>query len=253
MPDIVRRCIYEAYIEPPSTIWTTFIDFLCSLVIGLLGVIVNYRFLKKLQKEKRSRPEGRKGNVIEPVMQLFCKVQILYWPYYLLYFWLQFNGIIPSSFMSGWSWSCLVIAQEAIKFGRNIIAWNSAFVAFIRYIYIVHREKSNQWDFDRVGKWFRVASIGIPTVYNTIDVLTNGVWEYQRGDAFYNCISFNLGLNNTNNFTTPNIYPYAWSVEYLPKSLILSIYYTVWVLKILIYGNIVDGYFYLSIYRCIKR
>ena len=184
-------------------------------------------------------------------MQLFCKIQIIFWPYYLLYFWLHFNGIVPSSLVS--DWSCIVGAQAAIKFGRNIIAWNSFFVAFIRYIYIVHREKSNQWDFGRVGKCFRVASVIIPTVYNTIDALTNGLTEYQHGEVFENCISLKLGMNNTDNITIPNIYPYAWTVEYLPESLILSIYYVVLVLKILIYVNIADGCFYLSIYHCIKR
>ena len=184
-------------------------------------------------------------------MRLFCKLQIIYWPYYLLYFWLSLNGIIPSSLIS--DWSCTLGATAAIKLGRNIIAWNSFFVAFIRYTYIVHREKSNQWDFDRVGKWFGVASIGIPIVYNTIDVLTNGFKQYQLGDAFANCISLNLGLNSTSNMTIPNVYPYAWTVEYLPQYLILSIYYTVWVLKVLICANIADGYLYLSIYRCIKR
>ena len=251
MTDIVCTCVYEAYVDPPMSIWTTLLDFMCSLVIGVLGVIVNYKFIKKLRKEKRAKPEGRKGNVIEPVMQLFCKVQILYWLYYLLYFWLHLNGIVPSSFMG--DWSCIIGAQAAIKFGRNIIAWNSFFVALIRYLYIVHREKSNQWDFDRVGKWFRVASVVIPTVYNTIDNFTNGFWEYQHGDAFEHCIALKLGLNNTSNITIPDIYPYAWTVEYVPHSLILSIYYIVLGLKILIYGNIADGYFYFSIYRCIKR
>ena len=251
MPDIVCTCVYEAFIDPPMSVWTTLLDFFCSLVIGVLGVIVNYKFIERLQKEKRSRPLGRKGNVIEPVMKVFCRVQIIYWPYYLLYFWLSLNGIIPSSLMS--DWSCILGATAAINFGRNIIAWNSFFVAFIRYTYIVHREKSNQWDFDRVGRWLGVASIGIPIVYNIIDNLTNGFWEYQHGDAFENCMSLKLGLNNTNNATIPNIYPYAWTVEYLPQSLILSIYYAVWVLKVLTYGNIADGFFYLSIYRCIKR
>ena len=204
MPDIVCTCLYEAYKDPPMSIWTLILDFLCSLVIGILGVIVNYKFIQKLQKEKQSRPEGRKGNVIEPVMKLFCKVQIIYWPFYLLYFWLSLNGIIPSSFMSGWS--CILGGWAVIKLGRVIISWNSFFVALIRYTYIVHREKSNQWDFDRLGKWFRVASIGIPTIYNAIDSITNGMWEYQNGDTFKNCVYVNLGLNNTNDITIPDIY-----------------------------------------------
>ena len=251
MPDIVCTCLYEAYKDPPMSIWTLILDFLCSLVIGILGVIVNYKFIQKLQKEKQSRPEGRKGNVIEPVMKLFCKVQIIYWPFYLLYFWLSLNGILPSSFMSGWS--CILGGWAVIKLGRVIISWNSFFVALIRYTYIVHRGKSNQWDFDRPGKWFGVSSLGVPIVYYTIDALTNGMWEYQHGDAFKDCIFLHLGLNNTNNITIPNIYPYAWTVEYLPQSLILSIYCTVWVLKILIYGNIADECFYLLIFRCMQK
>ena len=139
MPDIVCTCLYEAYKDPPMSIWTLILDFLCSLVIGILGVIVNFKFIQKLQKEKQSRLEGRKGNVIEPVMRLFCKLQIIYWPYYLLYFWLSGNGIIPSD------WSCTLHAGAAIKLGRTIISWNSFFVALIRYTYIVHREKMNQW------------------------------------------------------------------------------------------------------------
>ena len=233
------------------SIWTTLLDFLCSVVIGVLGVMINCKFIKKLQEENRAKPPGRKGNVIEPIMQLFCKFQIIFWPYYLLYFWLHFNGIVPASLMNGW-W-CNVFVQVPIRFGRMTIAWNSFFVAFIRYVYIVHREKSNQWDFDQAGKWFRVASIAIPTIFNTIDLFASGYWEYQHGDAFKTCIDVNDGLNNTLNITIPNIYPYAWTVEYLPQPLVHSIYYINSVAATLILFNLADGYLYFSIFRCIKR
>ena len=233
------------------SIWTTLLDFLCSVVIGVLGVMINCKFIEKLQEEKRAKPPGRKGNVIEPIMQLFCKFQIVFWPYYLLYFWLHFNGIVPASLMNGW-W-CNVFVQIPIRFGRMTIAWNSFFVAFIRYVYIVHREKSNQWDFDQAGKWFRVASIAIPTIFNIIDLFAQGFLEYQQGDAFKNCIAVNEGLNNTSNITIPNIYPYALTVEYLPQPLVFSMYYINSAAAILILSNLADGYLYFSIFRCIKR
>ena len=233
------------------SIWTTLLDFLCSVVIGVLGVMINCKFIEKLQEEKRAKPPGRKGNVIEPIMQLFCKFQIVFWPYYLLYFWLHFNGIVPASLMNGW-W-CNFGAQISIKFGRMTIAWNSFFVALIRYVYIVHREKSNQWDFDQAGQWFRVASIVIPTIFNTIDLFSSGFWEYQHGDAFKTCIAVNKGYNNTINITIPNIYPYAWTVEYLPQPLVHSIYFINSVAATLILFNLADGYLYFSIFRCIKR
>ena len=251
MPDIVCKCIYEAYVDPPMSIWTTLLDFLCSVVIGVLGVMINCKFIEKLQEEKRAKPPGRKGNVIEPIMQLFCKFQIVFWPYYLLYFWLHFNGIVPASLMNGW-W-CNVFVQVPIRFGRMTIAWNSFFVAFIRYVYIVHREKSNQWDFDQAGKWFRVASIAIPTIFNTIDLFAQGFLEYQQGDAFKNCIAVNEGLNDTKNIAIPNIYPYALTVEYLPQPLVFSMYYINSAAAILILSNLADGYLYFSIFRCIKR
>ena len=133
MPDIVCKCIYEAYIDPPMSIWTTLLDFFCYVVIGVLCVIINCKFIKKLQEEKRAKPPGRKGNVIEPIMQLFCKFQIIFWPYYIIYFWIHLNGIVPASLMNGW-W-CNVAALISIRFGRMTIAWNSFFVAFIRYVY----------------------------------------------------------------------------------------------------------------------
>ena len=251
MPDIVCTCIYEAYIDEPMSIWTTVLDFVFSGIIAVVAVNVNYKFLKHLQEEKRSRPIGRKGNVIEPVMQLFCKFQIIYWPYYLLYFWIHLNGIVPSSLMNGW-W-CNVLMQITIKFGRNYIGWISFFVALIRYIYIVHRETSNQWDYERVGKLLKITSVVLPTVSDGIAIFVNPYKQYQKGEKFENCISDYLGSNNTINTTTINGYPYAWTLQYVPENIMLSIKYTLVVVSVIIVLQLAEGFFYLEIYRTIKR
>ena len=273
MPDIVCTCVYEKYIDTPMSIWTTILDFFFSTVIGVLAVMVNYSFMKKLEEEKRQKPPGRKGNVIEPVMHLFCKIQMVYWPYYLLYFWINFNGIIPSYLMNGW-W-CNVILQISIKFLRMLISWNSFFVALIRYIYIVHREKSNQWEFEQVGKWFKMASVCIPTFFNIIELFTKDHSEFKTGDTFERCISFYSESNvtgytnipkmiglyaymngpnmNVKNTTIPNIYPYAWTIELLPEPIILVLYY---ITQVLVFGiglNLAELFFYFKIFRCVKR
>ena len=251
MPDIVCTCIYEAYIDEPMSIWTTVLDFVFSSIIAVVAVNVNYKFLKHLQEEKRSRPIGRKGNVIEPVMQLFCKFQIIYWPYYLLYFWIHLNGIVPSSLMNGW-W-CNVIMQITIKFGRNYIGWISFFVALIRYIYIVHRETSNQWDYERVGKLLKIMSVVLPTASDSIATFVNPYKQYQKGEKFKNCISDYLGSNNTIDMTTIHGYPYAWTLQYIPENIMLGIYYTLVVVSVIVVLQLAEGFFYLSIYRTIKR
>ena len=267
MPDIVCTCVYEKYIDTPMSIWTTILDFFFSTVIGVLAVMVNYSFMKKLQKEKRIKPPGRKGNVIEPIMQLFCVIQMVYWPYYLLYFWINLNGIVPSYLMNGW-W-CTVILLP-IKIIRLLICWNSFFVALIRYFYIVHREKSNQWEFEQVGKWFKMASVSIPIIVNIIELLTNDYAELKTGEKFERCITFYSESGIRNNTTIPKMngifaymdgrnttfpisYPYAWTIEILPETMILVVYYITQVIIFVIILNLSELFFYFKIFRCVKR
>jgi hypothetical protein len=152
MPDITCACIYKAWVNIPVSLWSTVLEFLFSVLICVCGEIINYRFMSKLREEKRKTPLGRKGNVIEPIMRWFCKLQMIYWPYQLLSIWVWFNEIIPFEYMNGW-W-CSAATLIVLKFGRMCIGWNSLFVALIRYLYIVHRQKSNQWDFEKVGRIF---------------------------------------------------------------------------------------------------
>ena len=251
MPDIVCTCIYDAYIDKSSSIWTTVLDFVCSVIIGVFGVIINYKFMKNLQEEKRSKPIGRKGNVIEPIMQLFCRFQIIFWPYYLLYFWIHFNGIIPSSLMNGW-W-CNVIMQISIKFGRTYIGWISFFVALTRYVYIVYRETSNQWDYERAGRLLKIASVVIPILSECIGIFVNPYKDYQNGEKFERCIAFYLGTNVTSELAIPNGYPYAWTLQYLSENIARNIYYIQMAISVIVVLQLADGFFYFRIYQQIKR
>ena len=251
MPDIVCTCIYEAYIDKSTTFLTTVVDLVFSISISVLGIIVNHKLIKNLKEEKRSKPVGRKGNVIEPIMQIYCKFQVVFWPYYLLYFWLHFNGIIPSSFMKGW-W-CNVITQISIVFGRTYIAWISLFVAVTRYTYIVHRETANRWDYERVGKVFKIWSVVIPIVFGVIRLFTDNYTRYQTGESFESCIANNLEYNGTSNMTIPYAYPYTWTLKYIPENILLGIDYALTGIGIIVSFNIVEAYLYFAIFRQIKR
>ena len=250
MSDIVCTCVYEAYIDKPMSVWTTVLDFVLSIAIAVTGAILNYKLMRKLQKEKRSKPIGRKGNVIEPIMQPFCKFQIIYWPYFLLYFWIHLNGIIPSSLINGW-W-CIVIFVT-IVIGRIYISSISFFVALVRYVYIVHRETASQWDYERVGKFFKIGSVVFPTTLGTIRLFVYPNTTYQNGDKFQNCVAFYLGINNTSNLTIPKGYPYAWTLEYIPEKILDGIDVGHRAILLVIVLNIAEAFLYLSIYRQIKR
>ena len=81
----------------------------------------------------------------------------------------MFNGVIPSEQIP--YWLCYLLLW-LMRIGRMCIAYNSLFVAFIRYLYIVHREKANQWNFERTSRRFQIASIAIPVVLQTVYIFT---------------------------------------------------------------------------------
>jgi hypothetical protein len=204
-----------------------------------------------LKEEKLKVPLGRKGNVIEPIMTGFCKLQMIYWPYHLLYFWINSNEIIPFEYMNGW-W-CSLVLRIGIKFGRLCIAYNSIFVALIRYIYIVHNQKSSLWEFSKVSRYFRVASIAVPL---TMEIVGFFILDYQELwylTEFKDCVSFFSGSNTTATMHIPTPYGLAWTLQIIPESIVSVAWYIYLCITVVIYLNVAEGFLYFQIYRSIKR
>ena len=250
MKDIVCQCIYKTFVENSTSFHSTIIDLLLSVIIGVSGISINYAFLKKLRDEKRKTPLGRKGNIIEPIMRWFCILQIFYWPYHLAYFWLNFNGIIPYEQMNGWWCNILMLS---VDLGRMCIAFNSLFVASIRYIYIVHHQKSNQWEFEKVGKLFGISSIVGPTCFEIIRTFVNDHELYRNQDGFDECIMDNLGFNTTYQMQMPQPYPLAWTIELIPDSAVTITRHICSIILIVILLNIAEFFLYFQIYKSIQR
>ena len=251
MPDRFCICLYKTMIDEPVSTLSTVLEFLFSVVISIFGVLVNYKFRKKLQEERRNRPAGRKGNVIEPVMRWFCILQIMFWPWELLHIWIDFNEIVPSDQLP--SWWCYIVFYT-IKAGRMCVAYNSLFVAIIRYVYIVHQQRSNQWNFEKVGKWFQIASIAIPISMETIGVFTDPYSQYSNSsDRFKDCIVFYEGSNVTNNYEPPKPATVELTMHYLPDAFVMTIYYIYVAISMVVLFNITEAYLYFKIFRSIKR
>jgi len=223
-------------------------------MIIICGEIINYRFMRKLKEEKSRTPIGRKGNVIEPIMRWFCKLLMIYWPYHLLSIWIMVNEIIPFEYMNGW-W-CSAALFVALKFGRMCIAWNSLYVALIRYIYIVYRQKSNQWEFEKIGRYFRISSIAITVGVETVGLFVNSYPEHKintEQDVFKSCVASRQGHNTTVNIQIPEPYFRALTLQVVPEWIILGVYYVYFCLTIGVIINVIDGFLYFQIYRYIKR
>ena len=254
MKGVIFACLSETDFVENTTLLSTILAFLSLLVVISFGLKLNHRFLVKLREEKRARPLGRKGNVIEPIASLFCILQIIYWPYNILFMWVVSNQIFPSDFWIGWH--STVLWNLGIKLGRTYVACNSFFTSLIRYIYIVHHDRSNQWEFEKVGKLFCLASLVLPITIETLGVFTSDMAEVQSfwsQHQFADCIASYLSVNST---TIEIPYPpdaLQWTMTILPESAIDVLWFIYISCNILIYTNVVESILYLRIFQTIKR
>ena len=231
--------------KPPSAISVIFELLFQSIIIGC-GVIVNFRYWKKLLEEKRSMPINRRGNVIEPVMNWFCILQMIFWPYDLLLLWSITNQVLPNDAVP--EWLCMIMLGS-VKAGRMCIAYNSLFVAFIRYIHIVHYKKSNQWNYEQLSKWFKIASIGIPLAMEVLGNFTHGFTRYKDIEEIQECLESN---KISNGLLVPSIVA-NWTMQYLPVSLVHAISYAYVIITSMVFLNIPEALLYLFVFRQMKR
>ena len=242
--------MYISFIDKHTSAWSTTLDVLLSILICVCGVIFNYMFWKKMKQEKKLVPLGRKGNVIEPIVSWYCLIQIAYWPYSLLYFWIIFNGITPTVILKT-LW-CNV-GFLVIRFGRMYIAYNSLFVAMIRYIYIVHYDKAKKWDFMKVGKFFQLSSLAFPLVMELVGTFVDPYELYQGKPEFRECIASYQGLNSTQNLIIPDVYPRRWTMMYVSETFALAVQAFHHTITAVVFLNVIEGYFYFKIFKSIRR
>ena len=237
-------CRYNFFVDIPQNTYVMILGFILSLVIIVSGIILNANFFIKLKEQKRRRQIGRKGNVIEPLMKIFCLFQMIYWPMELIFMWVNTNGIISSYQMPTW---LLYLFYELIRFGRTYLASNSIFIALIRYLYIVHHRKLNQYDFENVAKLFQSLSIMTPLAIELVSM-------FSFSANFCQLESFNddpFEFASTQEFIQKETV--EWTMRYLPKQIVSSMGLFYVTTKILIVSNILEVLIYTKIFRSIER
>ena len=127
---------------------STILEFVFILFIIAIGITINLKFRTKLLDEKKQMPIGRRGNVVAPVMIVFCLLQIVFWPFDLILLWGITNEIVSEDSIHP---KLCVALLMTLKSGRMCIAYHSLFVALIRYMHIVKDKILNQWNYERVA------------------------------------------------------------------------------------------------------
>ena len=250
MKEMFYICYYKSFIEDPVTPVTTAVECLITGVMIAAGVFLNYSFLEKMKEDRRNTPLGRKGNVVEPIMRWFCWLQIVFWPCNLLYQWINCNEIIPTEDTPLWLGYVL---WNVMTLGRSYIAYNSLFVSLIRYVYIVHQRKSNQWNFRKVGNRFLFANIVLPFMLWLIALFIHDPVWIQSRDEYRICVNFYTGSNTTTNENLPRSAPVELASRYLPEKLVYILDIITMLISALVFLNIAEAFFYHQIFKTIKR
>ena len=126
-------------------------------------------------------------------------------------------------------------------------------MALIRYLYIVHQQKSNQWEFARVAKIFQISSFVIPLTINVIELFTHSHTMFQNQSNFKECMAFYQGVNSTDNLKMPEAVTVTWTMNYLPEWILTGVASVVTFIQAIVLFNILESFLYLQIYRSITR
>ena len=241
-------CLNESLIERPSTISSTVVEFIISCILTIIGILIHYKFWKQLEFERKNKPLGRKGNVIEPIMRLFCVHQMYFCPFYFIFYWMRANALIP---VDTPSWLCVAI-NDIVILGRIFISFNSLFVVIIRYIYIVHDVKANQWHFEKVGRRFQIASVIIPLFITMMILFTIDPLLILDGDEIINNCP-NIYNTTFQDSKVLKSFRLQFTNQFLPEEVVNSIRMLSGLIIILVYFNVIDAILYIQIFRKIKR
>ena len=244
-------CIYKFLIAKSVTTFSTILEFIFLIIVVACGVLVNLRYRNALREEKRNMPISRRGNLIEPVMSWYWVLQILFWPYDLFLLWISTNELISSESLP--SWLCHILLQ-ALKTGRMCIAYNSLFVSLIRYLYIVHHQRSNQWNYKTVSNFFKIISILFPIMMEIVSYVAVPFQLNNKSDELIDCLANSQGLNST---AQSELLAYSevvdWTMQHLPISLVYVASFMYGILSSVVWLNITEAFLYLSIFRIMKR
>ena len=257
-PQDVAICQFEQLIPHELTFETTVLDAIGKCIICIFGLIVNFKFLGVLKLEKQNRRRKFEGNLTEPIMTLYSRLQICYWPLFLILQWLVGRAIISLRWFPTWT---VPLAQLFIDMGRVYIAFNSLFTASIRLYFVTHNGKVTKFQSKKIKRLFCYGSIGIPIILAILHRLVSEIPARHLNNKFLQCVensvpdqhSDNTSLQLRGNSTTYLTPFYALSSQFMPQWLIIFFSYFCKIILCIVFSNVIEGFIYTFIFVHKKR
>ena len=256
LPDRACYCILHAMFGTAKSTTSQTLVVIATIFIAISSPAVNIRWYKILQHEKRTTPISRKGNVAYPILTLYSVVQVFSIPLVIYHTVLQL-GFIESSWHP--PWLCYIGKTITFMFG-SYVSFHSYFTAMVRYGFIIHESKVNNFGIQKTKAVFLYASVLVPVIIGLTFDVTSAPLFIKDTQPYRQCVEFSHNVSNMTIWHEKGFPDEAYTTivynhltKVIPNWLVHGISGFCMIVWATGFSNLVEGYLYYRMFSHVKR
>ena len=230
------------------------IDFVIIVIVSLLVILVNSKYLRNMKEESKNRKPGEAPSSIQDIMITRTKLAMVAAPFYLFLNWF----LTQDYFLPAWFLKVLCYDQYMNMFNRFYLASHSLAISSMRYFFIVHNERVLIFGKDLAKKVFYNLSIGAPLVLTILHACTIPVPPKAYNPPQKSCHNF---MESTYNLTCGDIEGIkddcapilSLVLKYIPSEITQAVGIFVKIIFVILCSNLVEGILYWKTFGFINK
>ena len=227
-----------------------------SVLISLLGILINIKYLKDMRDEDRNRGPNSNGLLTKRVMTTYTITLMIFVPASLI-----LHCVLTEEFeLPRWFLHSLCYQAYIWQGIRIYLAFNSLVVAAMRYLFVVHDNDILQFGMEKAKRLFYYGSIAIPIMIEIILACTvpMSITPMSNLETAVICTSSYQKPNSrtylnstpTHDFDLPI---HSFVNQYISSDILYYLRGFVFVLLVIVFGNVAEGILYWKTFAKIQR
>ena len=220
-------------------------------IIMTVGVILN----KKLYRYVKEEQHKEKGKIVQRILKTFALVQCIGWPSILICgFLLKFNAEVVNFIPLLFTCTSIKLLRAMYTTINAYIGFNSLIIALSRYIFTVHNSAAERIGIRKLRSILISSSIAFPLIYSILNesiIPVEEVWSsifipnYVYSDELKDAQFSVSNSSSISPITRPLLaIPESYDIFYAKSGL-----QVLWfIMLVLTYSNVMEGFLYLHIY-----
>ena len=230
------------------------VDLILCILISVLGILINVKFLKNMKDEERNLGTNSTGLLVRRVMTTYTITLIVSIPIELIFSWFLYENFeLPTWFQYSLCYGIYFIQGLRIYF-----AFNSLVVAAMRYSFVVHHNAILRFGKEKAKTLFYYGSLAIPIMIEILAALSTPKHEIQAfairsicNESYQDSYSrTGLNVTITQDFSLP---VYNFVHHYISADITYYVRIFLQLLFVMVFSNVVEGVLYYKTFKKIKR